>query len=937
MIFAVSTHSGVGSASVSKSFLHLSDTASSGINLPSQGSQPPAEQLRPTSNRFLPNGDRRLIPPANGSETVSSRPVIAPPVLDSLPADSIRQDSVKQNNFLDNVISGKNTDSLIYDVKNKLVYIYKDGDVNYGNMNITADYMRVSMDSKLLYAHGISDTLGNSTRPVLTEGNAKYTMDTVNYNIETQKGKMKGIATQEGEGFLLGDDVKKMHDNTIHIHDGKYTTCDDPNCPHFYLAMTKAKVIPGQKVIAGYSYLVLEEVPIFFPGIPEAFFPISSGRTSGFIIPSYGEEWIKGFFLRDGGYYWAINDHIDLTLLGGIYTKGSWELSARSSYTKRYKYNGNFAIRFSNDVVGEKGESDYSKGSNFHVAWTHSQKPSPVSNFSASVNLSSGGYSKNNSQSISDYLNTQTNSSISYSTSFPGTPFSLSTNMSVSQNSSDPTNATYMISFPNAVINMSRINPFKRKEGAGKQRWYEKIALSYTGTIGNSVTTKEKELFQEEMFKNMKYGIKHTIPVSTSMNVLNYINISPNANYNERWYFRRIDRAFDNGEMQRDTTYGFYRVYDFNAALSASTTVYGTWEFTNPNVFLRAVRHTVTPTIGVNFTPDFGDPSYGYWKTVPTDETGTKTETYSPFANESYGVPGRGPMGALTFSLKQTLEAKVLSKTDTTGTKKVKIIDDFTVSGNYNFLADSLKLSDLNLSLRATIPGLKNFGINLQAVWDLYEWKEIDGVVRKVDRLAFGSGGMGHITRTGWSAGYTFNGGQQGAGAGAAGGGAGAGRTAINNINTHSPLGINDAEFHSVNPFYFDPDNPMDPLARRDLMVGTYYDFSIPWSFGFNYTISYNNNLGKKTVNQSVTFNGNMNLTPKWAITFNGGLDLQQMKMTPILFTLTRDLHCWQFNFNWVPIGYRRSWSFNISVKSQMLRDLKYDKESSHYDNLNDD
>ncbi len=368
---------------------------------------------------------------------------------------------------------------------------------------------------------------------------------------------------------------------------------------------------------------------------------MTSGRSSGFIIPSYGEEWVKGFFLRDGGYYWAINDHIDLTLLGGIYTKGSWEVSARSSYVKRYKFSGNFSIQFTNDIIGEKGERDYSNTNQFRVGWTHQQKPNPSSNFSASVNLSSSGFAKNNAQTINDYLNTQTNSSISYSTSFPGTPFSFSTNMSVSQNSRDK---SYMISFPNAVVNMSRINPFKRKSG-GKQRWYEKIALSYTGTLGNSVTAKEEDLFKDEMFRNMKYGIKHAVPVSTSLNVFNYINISPNFNYTERWYFRRIDRSFDDGQMQRDTTYGFHRVYDFNAAVSASTTVYGTYTIKSPTFFLRAVRHTITPTVGMNFTPDFGDPKYG--KRCPRTKRASRPKPIRHMQPRLTACPGADQWGHL--------------------------------------------------------------------------------------------------------------------------------------------------------------------------------------------------------------------------------------------------------------------------------------------------
>lgn len=860
-------------------------------------------------------------PPAEIGITESENILPAPGTADSLSGkDSLpRNDSVRYNNFLDDIITSKNKDSLVYDVKNRLVYIYSEGDVSYQKMNLKADYIMITMDTKELYAHGIQDTVSGKTRPEFTEGATAYTMDTITYNINSKKAKIKGVASQEGEGFLHGQDVK-LHDHTVHIRNGRYTTCDE-ECPHFYLRMTRAKVIPGDRIIVGFSHLVMEDVPIpVF--IPEAFFPITADQSSGFIIPSYGEETRRGFFLRDGGYYFILSPHMDLTLLGGIYTKGSWESSASTRYVKRYKFSGNFAARYAQDVTGEKGDDAYSRQNNFRISWTHSQDPKarPNSTFSASVNFVTSGYNRNNAATISDHLNTQTNSSIAYSKSWAGTPFSISTSMSLSQNSVTKSN---VFSFPNATISMSRINPFKRRNPVGKQRWYEKINMNYTGNISNSVTVQEEDLFTEEMFRGMNPKWTHSVPINTSMNIFNYINISPQISYNETWSIKKTEREWNPDSLRVITLpeqYGFFRTYRYSASVSMSTKIYGTFLFKSKTFPVQAIRHTLTPSVGMSYTPDFGRSQFGFYRPIQVDSLGT-IDYYSPFVD----APGRGQNASLNFSLAQTLEAKVLSKTDTSGVKKVRVIDNFSFSGSYNFLADSLNLSMISLQLRMTIPFLKNFGLNLTATLDPYEVENRNGVPVRINTLMLRRGRIGRIASTGWQAGYTFNGGQSKGG--------GQGDVAINNITTHPP-GMNDMGM--LNPWYFDPDNPIDPALRREMMVSTYYDFSIPWNFGFNYSIHYTNNGVQKNVTQSVSFNGSVTLTPKWGITFNGGYDLVNNELTPGTFTLTRDLHCWQFNFNWVPIGHLKSWSFNISVKSAMLRDLKYDRSRSHYDNLYD-
>ena len=829
--------------------------------------------------------------------------------------DSARLDTVPEPRepgaFLDDPISGKNTDSLVYDVRNKLVYIYNEGDITYQTSNLKADYMRIDMNDKMIYAYGKPDSLEGKpivTKPEFTEGGATYQMDTITYNLDSKKAKIKGVATQQGDGWLVGGSVKKMPDNTINIEHGKYTTCDETDHPHFYLAMTKAKVIPGKKVVTGPAYLVLEDVPLYPLMIPEGFFPISSGPKSGLLMPTYGEEYTKGFYLRDMG------DYADLALRGGFYTLGSWEASAASRYIKRYKYSGSFNMQYSNVKTGEKGEPDYIKQKNFRVQWTHSQDPkaNPGSTFSASVNFATSGYSRYSATNLNDILSTQTNSTIAYSKNWAGTPFSLSANMAVSQNSQ---NQSISITLPTLVFNVSRVYPFKRKEKTGKDRWYEKISLQYTAKMTNSVTTTESEIFSKSTLDNMKNGIEHSLPVSASFNLFNYINVSPSFNYNEKWYFKKVEFEWNPVTNRTDTLpsqYGFYRLYNYNLSLSASTTLYGMYDFTKKSRDrkIQAIRHTLTPSIGFSYAPDFTDPKYGYYSTRQTDSTG-RTATYSPYAVNAYGVPSSGRSMSMNFSLSQNLEMKVLSKRDTSGVKKIKLIDELRISGSYNFLADSMRLSTIPISLRTTL--FKNFGLNLSATLDPYR---VTPQGRRIDKLFF----PGRIVSTGWSFGYTFKSRQDRS------------QPAINDITSIPP--------EYMNPF-FDPYGHMDPVLRRQYMSQSYYDFSLPWNLGFNYTVNYsisyvnNGTTGyRKNVTQTVGFNGSINLTPKTGVTFQGGYDIMKNKLTTSSISISRDLHCWQMSFSWIPFGYHRSWSFNIGVKAASLSDLKYDKTQSMYDNM---
>ena len=881
------------------------------------------ETARPDNPRLRRAQERAARRQARRNAAAADAPAVPRDTLaaDTLAADTMRRDTArkprKATGFLDGAIEGKSTDSLVYDVRNKLVYVYNEGDVTYQNSNLKADFMRIDMTDKTVFAYGKPDSLDGKaivTKPEFSDGSASYQMDTITYNFATEKAKIKGVATQQGDGWLVGGSVKKMPDNTINIQDGMYTTCDETDHPHFYLAMTKAKVQPGKKVITGPAYLVMEDVPIYFLGIPFGFFPINMGPKSGLLMPSYGEDGTRGFFLRDLGYYITLGDYADLAVRGGFYTLGSWEASAASRYIKRYKYSGSFNIQYSNIKTGEKGEPDYLKQSNFRVQWTHSQdaKANPGSTFSASVNFATSGYNRYSANTLNDILSTQTNSSISYSKSWTGTPFSLSANMAISQNSS---NQSISLTLPTVVFNVSRIYPFKRKEKTGKDRWYEKISMQYTGKMTNSVTTTESEIFTKKTLENMKNGIEHSIPVSASFNVFNYINLSPSFNYNEKWFFKKVEYEWNPMTNKVDTManeYGFYRLYNYSMSVSASTTVYGMYDFTKKkrDRKIQAIRHVLTPSIGFSYTPDFGDFKYGYYKSLQRDSLGT-TQTYSPYAQNAYSVPSSGRNMSMNFSLSQNLEMKVLSKRDTSGVKKIKLIDELRISGSYNFLADSMRLSTIPISFRTTLFG--NFGINLSATLDPYRLTP-DG--KRINKLFF----PGRIVSTGWSFGYTFKSRDDRS------------QTAINDITSIPP--------EYMNPFY-DPYGTMDPVLRRQYMAQTYYDFSLPWNFGFNYTVNYSISTGnyppkgyKKNVTQTVGFNGSLNLTPKMGITFQGGYDIKANRLTTSSVSITRDLHCWQMSFSWIPFGTYRSWSFNIGVKAASLSDLKYDKSQSMYENM---
>lgn len=841
-------------------------------------------------------------------------------------SDSLAQDSSKlkepRKPFLDAPIFIKFQDSLIYEPKTKDIYMHKEGDVKYQKNEVTADFIKLNAGTKLVFARGVMDTTTQKmTRTNFVDGATNYDMDSMAYNMNTGKALIHGVHTTEGEGILFGGKVKKMKDNVIHMHNGRYTTCD-ADCPHFYLQMTKGTVVPGKQTVFGPAYLVFEDVPLYPLMLPFGFFPQKTERNSGIIIPEIGEETTKGFFLRNGGYYWAINDYVDLKLTAGIYTLGSWEGAIASSYALRYKFRGSFSFNYAKDIIGQVGSKDYINTQGINIRWTHQQDPkfSPTSTFSASVNyMNNSSYNKYNANNMQDYLSSQTSSSIAYSKNWEGLPFSLAINASHSQNTRD---SVVTMALPNFVFNVARVAPFKRKNPVGKERWYEKISFTYSMDFQNRVDNiKEKDFFQDAMWKQLKTGFNHNIPISASFNLFGALNISPSFRYQERWYFNSFNQNWDADKemLVSDTSSGFYRVYDYSASISMNTKIYGTWVVGKGKKAM-TFRHVFTPRISGNYAPDFGEESYGFWKTVQNAKDGS-TIKYSPFSNGLFGTAPQGQNASISFGIGNTLEAKVPSKKDSTGIRKIKIIEDFSISSSYNFLAKEFKLSTFSVSLR--IPIVKSYTLQLSGTLDPYALEN----GKRINEFLVNRGGFLRLTALSFSAGYGFKSKDSPKTNGP-------GRPAINNP-TNNRNGESFTEQRQDNFFASQAEQAQaSQMERARLAAAQYYDFSIPWSLNVNYTFNYSNPTGKANIMQTINASASVNLTQKWGVSFSAGYDFSMHQITPGTVQITRDLHCWQMSFSWVPVGFRQSWSFTIQAKSSMLADmLKWKKDNSFLDN----
>lgn len=855
--------------------------------------------------------------------------------------------SSQKPNQIDDIITYKANDSIVL-FGNGTAFLHGDTEINYQAITLKADFVKVKIDSSLVYAKGTEGEDGEKIgEPVFSEGESSYNSRELMYNLKTKKGFIRHVVTQEGEGYIISDRTKKNPDNVFCMAGGKYTTCDNHDHPHFYLSISKGKVKPGEYIVTGPAHLVIADVPLPI-ALPFGFFPFTSKYSSGILMPNYTDEMTRGFGLTNGGYYFAINDYFDLELKGDIYTKGTWALAAATSYVKRYKFRGNLNISYREDVTGEKGMPDYNTANNMSIRWSHSQdqKANPNFTFSSSVNFSTSGYNRSN---VNSYYRPELNSentkssSVSFSKRFPDIPsLNLSGSLLINQRTKD---STINLSLPNINISYSRFYPLKRKNPVGKEKWYEKISMSYSGAFANSIDTKENKLLTSSFTRDWRNGMRHSIPVSASFNVLKFINVSPSFNYTERWYLRSIEKSWDQVAQREtnDTTDGFYRVYDFNTGISASTKLYGFY------IPIRAIfgdkvdriRHVMTPSIGFGYTPDFGDPMWGYYDTYTRSirsssnpEMFTNTDVqYSKFAGGLYGTPGRGKSGNINFSLGNNVEMKVRNDKDTTGTnafKKISLIDNLNVGGSYNLAADSMRWSNFSTSLRLKLT--KSYSLSLSTSFDPYMFAlNSAGNPVRVNQLRWNHGKFPRFQGTSTSYSYTFSndtfkklfGKKE------------AGKTPDAGEIPEGGSGTSGEEKSDENS---DDSMPKSTKVIPVVSEDGYSQVSIPWSLSINYSVRYGNtnvfNKDKMEYEMDFTHNlslsGNISLTPNWRISGNSSYDFNVKQFTYTSISVNRSLHCWNMSASIVPFGTYKSYNFHIGVNASMLSDLKYDKRSEY-------
>lgn len=829
---------------------------------------------------------------------------------------------------LDNQVVFSSQDSMILLGRNTAL-MYGEGKVNYGDMKLDAAEIELDLKTNTVYAVGATDTAGEVIgSPVFEEGGSTYETQTMRYNFKTKKGYITDVITQQGEGYLTGGQTKKTEGDDYYIQNGRYTTCDDHECPHFYLQLTKAKVRPKKNIVTGPAYMVLAGLPLPL-AIPFGYFPFSEKYSSGIIFPTFGDDYQRGFYLSDGGYYFAINDNIDLALTGEVYTKGSWGIAAQSTYVKRYKYSGNFSVNYLKTIYGDKGLPDYSKHTNFQVIWSHAQdsKSNPNMSLSASVNFTTSGYSRNdvNSYYSSSFTENTKSSTINMTYRFPQSKWSLSTTMNIAQRTQD---STLNVSFPNVTVTMAQTSPFKRKRAVGEEKWYEKIKMSYSGQFQNSLLAKQDEFFKKSLIKDWRNGMKHYIPISATFNAFKYLNITPSITVTDRMYTNKVRRQWDPNAAAEvcDTSYSFYNVWDFSAAMSFDTKIYG---FYQPLPFLgdkvKMIRHVFTPTVSFNASPDFSSSFFGYYGNYqyPDAQGRMQTRQYSYFPNALFGVPGVGKTGSVSVSLANNLEMKVKSDNDSTGEKKISLIENFTVSQSYNFAADSLRWSNINTSLMLRL--VKNFNLNLSAEWDVYTYQlNESGSPVRVNRTRLQAGkGLARLSSTGTSFSYTFN------------------NTTFKKKDKNSS--DSGSSSSSANDYGSDggggdstSEEDEEQSDELEMTPEGYMKWNVPWSLSVNYSINYGyGSFNKKKmeydgkITQNLSFSGNIRPTKNWNFSFSASYNFDTHKIAYMNCNITRDMHCFSMRASFVPVGPYKSYNFHISVKSSMLADLKYDKRSS--------
>ena len=863
--------------------------------------------------------------------------------------DSIHLDSLnrQRKNGIDAPVEYSANDSIIYDASSNTAFLFGSSKVDYENMNLESDKIYMSLDSSLVHATGSPDSTeedGLKGKPVFTMGNDTYNTDTMAFNFKTKKGLIQNVKTQQEDGFLTSQLSKRNANGVIYMQHGRYTTCDAEH-PDFYIALSRAKVRPGKDVVFGPAYLVVADVPLPL-AIPYGFFPFSKSYSSGFIMPTYGDENSRGFYLRDGGYYFALSDKCDLKLLGEIYTKGSWGLSAASNYRKRYKFSGSFYFSYQDTKTGDKGMPDFQEQKSFKLQWSHRQdaKANPFSTLSASVNFASTSYERNNLNSL---YNPQTmtqstrTSSVSWSTTFSSIGLSLSSTANLSQNMRD---SSIAMTLPDLNISLSRFYPFRRKHAVGKERWYEKISMSYTGHLSISISTKEDQLMNSNIIKDWRNGMQHNIPISGNFMLFDVINVSPSFNFTDRMYTNKVTRSWDEANQRElcDTTYGFHNVYNWNLSLSASTKLYGFY-VPNRKLFgdkIVAVRHVFTPQVSFSYAPDFSTSHYGYYDSyLKTDANGNVSLVeYSPYQNSLYGVPGKGKTGSISWDISNNIEMKVRSDKDSTGYRKLSIIDELGASMSYNMAAKVRPLSDLSVRLR--LKWWKKYTFNMNAVFATYAYDlDKNGKPYVGTHTEYSRGRFGRFQ--GMSQNISFT---------------------LSPDQLRKWFGHDDKDDEKDNKRNKDDEEGMDTdiesnvdddmiqaqrgakNKKKGALAETdgdgYMAFSMPWSMTFGYGITMRENTSGKfntktmrypyKFTQTLNISGNLRLSEGWNISFSSGYDFEYKKMSMTTASLQRDLHCFNMSCSVVLAPYT-SYNFSFRCNAATLTDaLKYDKRSGY-------
>jgi hypothetical protein len=816
--------------------------------------------------------------------------------------DSVSLDSIitpgKKGSAIKSKIVYKAKDSIVYDITGTQVFLYNGAEVYYEKITLKADFIRIDQKNKVVYAHGVPDSLGViKGKPVFTDNGQVYNSDDMSYNFETKKGKIKQVTTQQGEGYLLADDVKKNQYDEVFIKDGKYTTCNLPH-PHFYIALTKAKNT-SNKTISGPAYLVVEDVPLPL-ALPFGFFPRKSGRSSGILLPEVGEDRALGFFMRNGGYYFGVSDHLDLALRGDIYSKGSYGFNTLARYNTRYRYNGNVYASYSDRRFGEPETVDFTQTKDFSLNWMHTQdtKARPGTRFNANVNIASRNNFRNSrTPSIQSIVQNNLASSISYSKTWAGTPFSFNSSLSHNQNLQT---GVVSISLPKATFSIARINPLDKKNRVGAQKWYQKIGFNYNLDLENRITTYDSLLFRQESIRKFDNGIRHTLPVSTSFNILKFINVSPSLNYNERWYFSTIEKSWNGTSVVTDTLRGFRTARDYGFSTSMTTRVYGMFNVNRLGIL--KVRHVLTPTLNYSYRPDFASARYGYYKNVQVDTFGT-VRPYSIFEQNTFGGPPAGRSSSVGFGLGNNIEMKVRTKNDSAASSRnVKIFDNVSVNSAYNFAADSLQLAPISLVAYTTL--FDKISVNFNASYDPYVLRrDTLGRAVRVNEYEWDvNQRIGRLTSASLSLGTNLN------------------PDAFRNKARQNDRTVLRDKYSQRDLDYIDQ-NAMN-----------YVDWTIPWSLSVNYILSYSRPEYQSTTTQSLNFNGDLSVTPKWKIGFTSGYDFKLMEITPTSLNIYRDLHCWDLAINWIPFGTYQRYSVDLKVKASILQDLKLSRRREYYE-----